>query len=72
MKKAYLFWYKSSEFARTEYIYIVAVSIKQARYFYIKNGYARMYDYSLNPLDDLPVEPIDYEIGTILGQYAIL
>lgn len=39
---------------------------------YIKEGYARMYDYSLRPVDALSVEPIDYEVGTILGQYAIL
>lgn len=71
MKQAYLFWYKSDETAPTEYIYIVAVSEKQARLFYLKNGYTRMYDYEVRSVDVLPLTK-DYAIGTILGQYATL
>lgn len=71
MKQAYLFWYKSEDLAPTEYIYIVAVSEKQARYFYVKEGYTRMYDYEVQSVDVLPLTK-DYEVGTILGQYATL
>lgn len=69
---AYLFWYKSSEYATTEYIYIVAFSVKQARLFYIKQGYTRMYDYSLSPVDTISADnwTTNHEIGEILGQYA--
>ena len=69
---AYLFWYKSDEYAPTEYIYIVAFSVKQARYFYIKNGYTYMYDYSCTPVDEISADnwTARHEIGDILGQYA--
>lgn len=72
--KAYLFWYKSDEYAPIEYIYIIAVSVKQARYFFIKNGYMNMYDASLKPVDY--IDKLDFlkphKIGDILGQYAVI
>lgn len=70
--KAYLFWYKSDEYAKTEYIYIFALSLKQARFFYIKNGYTHMYDYSLNPVDEIEANhfTIRHEVGEIRGELA--
>lgn len=70
--KAYLFWYKSDERAPTEYIYIIAYTMKQARYFYIRQGYTRMYDYSFTPVDEISADnwTARHEIGDILGQYA--
>lgn len=65
--QAYLFWYKSSPTARTEYLYIYAVSAKQASYFFYKEGYTRMYDYSYNPIGKETREPC--EVGTIYFSY---
>lgn len=45
MKTAYLFFYKSEWTAPTEYIYIVAYSLKQAYFMFTKRGYKRMADY---------------------------
>lgn len=72
--KAYLFWYKSSEYATTEYIYIIAFSVKQASLFYVKQGYTRMYDYDTTPCDAIPAQywQARHEIGDILGQYAVI
>ena len=72
--KAYLFWYKSDEYAPTEYIYIIAYTLKQARYYYIKLGYTRMFDYSLDPVKEIEQKRFNakHEIGDILGQYAVI
>ena len=74
MPKAYLFWYKSSEYAKTEYFYIIAFSVKQACLFYVRQGYTRMYDYDTTPCDAIPAQnwKARHEIGEILGQYAII
>lgn len=73
MKQAYLFWYKSSQDAKTEYIYIIALSRKQACYIFTLKGYKRFYDYEEAPIDEVPLSKnANYEVGTILGQYAIL
>lgn len=71
---AFVFWYKSSELAPTEYIRIIAFSEKQARLFYVKNGFTRMYDYSLNAVNVITCEhwTTSHEVGDILGQYARL
>lgn len=72
--KAFLFWYKSSTYAPTEYIYIIAYTLRQAQYFYRKAGYTRMYDYDTLPVDCIQeydfVEP--HRVGDILGQYATI
>lgn len=72
--KAYLFWYKSDERAPTEYIYIIAYTMKQARFFYIRQGYTRMYDYDAKPIDT--IDEINFikqhKVGDILGQYAVI
>lgn len=72
--KAYLFWYKSSDNAPTEYIYIIALSYKQAQFYYDKKGYTRMYDYDVMPIDELEEKDFmqKHNIGDVLGQYAVL
>lgn len=71
---AFLFWYKSSEDAPTEYIYVIAVTLKQAQYFYIRRGYTSMFDYSTTPVDDIDEEDFlkPHHVGDILGQYATI
>ena len=70
--KAYLFWYKCDEYARTEYIYIFAFTAKQARYFFIKNGYTHMYDYETTPVDEIDALnfTMRHECGEIRGELA--
>ena len=72
--KAFLFWYKSDEYAKTEYIYIIAVSEKQANFLFYKNGYKNMYDYSNGPVDiiDALYFRARHNVGDILGQNAII
>lgn len=71
---AFQFWYKSDIYAPTEYIYIIAVSLKQARYFYTSKGFTRMYDYSINPVNIIQACLFKkrHEVGDILGQYAVI
>lgn len=72
--KAYLMWYQIDEYSAPEYIYIIAVSIKQARYFFYINNYDQMYDFSYNPIDVIDSSSFvrSHKIGDILGQYATL
>ena len=72
--KAFLFWYKSDEYAKTEYIYIIAVSEKQANFIFYKNGYKNMYDYSNGPIDIIASYYFRarHNVGDILGQNAII
>ena len=72
--KAYLLWYKVDANATTEYIYIIAFSVKQAILFFDKQGYSKMYDYDKNPIDCIPSNNwlAKHEIGDILGQYATI
>ena len=71
---AFLFWYKSSEYAITEYIYIIAFTHKQACYFYDCAGYRRMYDYSYKCYEAIVASDWNkpHKIGDILGQHAII
>ena len=71
---AFQFWYKSSEDAQTEYIYIIAFTYKQARYLFDKAGYKRMYDFSYYCSDTIPAcyWLAKHEIGDILGQNAVI
>lgn len=72
--KAYMFWYICGPNATTEYIYIIAYSLKQARYIFFTNGYTHMYDYATSPVD--VIDETDFvrkhKAGTILGQNAII
>ena len=74
MKKAYLFWYKIDAYAPTEYVYIVALSVKQAQFYWVHQGYTHMYDYCFNPIDY--IEETDFlkphNVGDTLGQYATI
>ena len=72
--KAYLFWYKSDEYATTEYIYIIAYSYKQACFYFKKYGYTNMYDYDETPIDEVYEADFinKHQVGDTLGQYAII
>ena len=72
--QAYQFWYKSSQDAPTEYIYIIAFTYKQAVYLFHKAGYNRMYDYSNYCCDTIPCAYWlnKHDIGDILGQNAVV
>lgn len=75
--KAYTFWYKITETARTEYVYVVACSYKQARYFwfnYLKYTLGYAYDYDLEPCDEIDSTDFvkEHHVGDILGQNAII
>ena len=72
--KAFQFWYKFDENTPTEYIYIIAVSLKQAQYFYKRLGYTRMFDYSLVPTRVIDKSAFNFihAIGDVLGQDAII
>ena len=68
---AYMFWYICNENGPTEYIYIIAFSEKQACYFFINNGYTRMYDYSLQPVRIIRTNK-RHDVGDMLGQDAVV
>lgn len=72
--KAYLYWYKSSQDAKTEYIYIIAFTAKQAYFTFCQKGYNRMYDYASEYIDEIHADDwlTTHEIGDILGQTAII
>lgn len=74
---AYLFWYKTDEYATTEYVYVVAYSYKQARHFwfnYLKYTLGWACDYQLTPCDVIDGNDFmkQHKAGDILGQYAII
>lgn len=48
--KAYKFWYMMDKNSRVEYIYIIAMSLSQARQIFFDNYGNNVYDYDLNPL----------------------
>lgn len=48
--KAYKFWYMMDKNSRVEYIYIIAMSLSQARQIFFDNYGTDVYDYDLNPL----------------------
>lgn len=76
MKKAYLFRYifdyKST---KTEYIWVIAVSHKQALYFfneYIHKNLGRVYDRADEACNEKTKFLRCHEIGEILGKFAII
>lgn len=73
MKKAYLYWYKSSETSYTQYIYIIAYSNKQAFYYFNKNNYTTMYDYgcAYEVIEEFKFNK-RHNVGDILGANAII
>lgn len=48
--KAFKFWYMMDRNSRVEYIYIIAMSLSQARQIFFDNYGTNVYDYDLNPL----------------------
>ena len=64
MKTAYLFFYKPDWYSRTEYIYIVAYSLKQAYFMFNKRGYRNNADYGYtgDTYNSLRVNKLDVEI----------
>lgn len=75
--KAYLFWYQLDETSTTEYVYVIAVSYKQAKYFwfnYVKRQLGYVYDYDVEPCNEIDKSQFTrpHEVGDILGQYARL
>lgn len=75
--KAYVFWYLSSPNAKTEYVYVIAVSYRQAKYFwlnYLKYSLGYAFDYDLDPCNEIDKSHFSkhHDVGDILGQYAIL
>ena len=64
--KAYKFWYMMDKNSRVEYIYIIALSLKQARKFFYMNYGVNVYDYDLNPISIFKVnEAFNVKVGDI-------
>ena len=75
--KAYLFWYISAQGAITEYVYVIAVSYKQAKYYwfnYLKYTLGYAYDYDLEPCNEVEAKDFvrRHNVGDILGQNAVI
>lgn len=75
--KAYLFWYQYAPSTKSEYVYVIAVSYKQAKYFwynYIKNTLGYIYDYDLMPCNEIEAKNfiLQHKVGDILGEEAII
>lgn len=74
---AYTYWFKTNETAPTEYIYVIALTENQAKYFwknYLKNVLGFASDYTLTPVECIKGKDfiIKHKIGDILGQYAVI
>ena len=76
MKKAYLFWYiYDYKSTKTEYIWVIAVSHKQALYFfneYIHKNLGRVYDRADEACNEKSKFLRCHEIGEVLGEFAII
>lgn len=64
--KAFKFWYMMDKNSRVEYIYIIALSLKQARKFFYMNYGTNVFDYDLNPISIFKVnEEFNVKVGDI-------
>lgn len=64
--KAFKFWYMMDRNSRVEYIYIIALSLKQARKLFYMNYGTNVYDYDLNPISVFKVsEEFNVKVGEI-------
>ena len=76
MKKAYLFWYiYGYKSTNTEYIWIIALSHKQALYFfneYIHKNLGLVYDRADEACNEKSKFLRNHEIGEVLGEFAII
>ena len=78
MKKAYLFWYVFDYLStKTEYIWVIAVSHKQALYFfnqYMRDNVGRVYDKASEACNEIDEADFlhNHEIGETLGEFAVI
>lgn len=64
--KAFKFWYMMDRNSRVEYIYIIALSLKQARKLFYMNYGTNVFDYDLNPISIFKVnEEFNVKVGDI-------
>lgn len=64
--KAYKFWYMMDRNSRVEYIYIIALSLKQARKLFYMNYGTNVFDYDLIPISIFKVnEEFNVKVGDI-------
>lgn len=64
--KAFKFWYMMDKNSRVEYIYIIALSLKQARKLFYMNYGTNVYDYDLSPISVFKVsEEFNVKVGEI-------
>ena len=75
--KAFLFWFQYNEDDPASYVYIIAYTLKQARYFwfnYLKYTIGHVSDYNLNPCDVINEYDFmrNHKVGDILGENAII
>lgn len=70
--RAYAYWYIFDKYGNTEYVYVIAVSEKQANYFwynYLKKQLGNVYDYDITPCNVLKCN-YAHNVGDVLGQNA--
>jgi len=70
--KAYVYWYIMDMYGHTEYVHVIAVSEKQANYFwynYLHKVLGRVYDYDTTPCNVIECTRF-HEVGDVLGQNA--
>ena len=76
--KAYLFWYVFDYLTeRTEYIYVIAVSHKQACFFfnkYMRENVGKVYDKASEACTEIDEADFlqSHEIGEVLGVCAVI
>lgn len=75
--KAFLFWYQNGANSACEYVYIIAYTEKQAKYFWFnlvkKNGYDRMSDYAKYSVCELDTFYFTrtHKVGEALGYLGL-
>ena len=70
--RAYVYWYIMDNYGSTEYVHIIAVSEKQANYFwynYLHKVIGGAYDYCVDPCNVFKCNHT-HNLGDILGQNA--
>ena len=76
--KAYLFWYVFDYLTeRTEYIYVIAVSHKQACFFfdkYMRENVGKVYDKASEACNEIDQADFlqDHKVGEVLGVCAVI
>lgn len=76
-KIAYLFWYCFDAYSKTEYVYVIAVSLKQAMFLwqrYLRENVGRVYDKAETPVNEIGEQDFikRHEVGEVLGGRAII